>query len=278
LLNQLRSQGLLLTNGGVNASLPALAGARTFEASFACLRLARVEAGTAAEFKKALDELSAKDKLKGLVVDLRFADGHDYPAAAELADLFLTKAQTLFKLGDGTYRSREKASAISLRCVVLINRRTSTAAEALAGALREAGSALLIGDRTAGRAKDWRSFTLSDGSRVMLAGDTVKLGSGNEITTNGVAPDIVVPIELEEEQRYLADPYYRPDRGVATRAPRPRVNEAALVRERNNGGLVSGEESPLDSAEAAQAPVIRDPVLARALDLLKGLAVVRPGA
>ena len=54
---------------------------------------------------------------------------------------------------------------------------------------------------------------------------------------------------------------------------RPRFNEAELVRERREGATMDAD----DNAREAEPdkPVVHDPVLARALDLLKGLAVVR---
>jgi hypothetical protein len=62
------------------------------------------------------------------------------------------------------------------------------------------------------------------------------------------------------------------------RAPRRRLNEAELVRLSREGQLPDRENpftnSPTRAAEP-QPAVIQDPVLARAVDLLKGLAVVQ---
>jgi hypothetical protein len=51
------------------------------------------------------------------------------------------------------------------------------------------------------------------------------------------------------------------------------MNEADLVRERRRG--LNGEGTPAPVAAEPERPVVRDPALARALDVLKGLAVVR---
>jgi len=55
---------------------------------------------------------------------------------------------------------------------------------------------------------------------------------------------------------------------------RPRFNEAELVRERRNGFVPETEAGGGPEADE-EKPIVQDPVLARALDVLKGLAVVR---
>jgi hypothetical protein len=52
------------------------------------------------------------------------------------------------------------------------------------------------------------------------------------------------------------------------------LNEAELVREHREGADLDAEPAAGREPEP-EKPVVRDPVLARALDLLKGLAVVR---
>jgi hypothetical protein len=47
-----------------------------------------------------------------------------------------------------------------------------------------------------------------------------------------------------------------------------------LIREKNDGSDGNEDSAPAH-ATGPQKPVIRDPVLARAVDLIKGLAIVR---
>jgi hypothetical protein len=53
----------------------------------------------------------------------------------------------------------------------------------------------------------------------------------------------------------------------------PRLNEAELVRERREG--ISEADMPALRERDPERPLVNDPALARALDLLKGLALVR---
>ena len=53
-----------------------------------------------------------------------------------------------------------------------------------------------------------------------------------------------------------------------------RPNEADLIRTRRDGQSLDGE-LPLSRGVEPEKPLLRDPALTRAVDLLKGLAVVR---
>ena len=65
-----------------------------------------------------------------------------------------------------------------------------------------------------------------------------------------------------------------PDNGTNRVPRRSRFNEAELVRERRDG-LSRDSELTAEEDNGPERTLVRDPALARALDLLKGLAVVR---
>ena len=64
----------------------------------------------------------------------------------------LRKAQPLLDWGQGLTRSKDQNAAIAMPVAALVNRRTSGSAEALAAVLQKTGTALVLGDRTAGSA------------------------------------------------------------------------------------------------------------------------------
>ena len=111
----------------------------------------------------AFQQLGATNKLKGLVLDLRYTSGKDYEAAAAVADLFVSKERPLLNWGKGIVRSSSKTDAIEVPVAVLVNGQTAGAAEALAAVLREAGSGLVLGSRTAGQAMIAEEFPLKNG-------------------------------------------------------------------------------------------------------------------
>lgn len=257
--------------------------------SFGYVRLASLKAETATAFSAAVGALASTNKLQGLVLDLRFCASTDYPAAIAVAEQFFGEARDLADWGEGMRRSTAKSNFLTLPATVLVNRQTSGAAEVLAGILRHSEAALLVGTNTAGQAGVAREFTLSTGHRVRVIVAPVKVAKGEELPFTGLDPDIDVPVDPQEEKLSLADAFRviksagagNSVESAATSTnsrPRRRLNEAELVRMAREG------QDPRDTAgtlpapkalEPAVAPAVTDPVLARALDILKALAVVQ---
>jgi len=97
-----------------------------------------------------------------------------------------------------------------------------------------------------------------------------------------VKPDISIEETPSDEKKFFEDPYAAPATNTAaalagTNDFLPWVDhtsEADLVRAKIKDGDEFENPAPPHAA-GPQPPVIRDPVLARALDLLKGLAIIR---
>ncbi len=271
--------GLLL------AGKPAL-----YDDNVAYLRVKRVEDGLGKAVHLEIDNLSTTNKLKGVVLDLRYATGDDYASAVGVADLFIKADKPLLNWGDGLVRSKEKTDPISVPVAVLINGQTAGAAEALAAIMREAGVGLLLGSPTAGEAAVTREFPLKNGQRLRVATAPIQLGDGSVLSNKGVKPDIAVEVRPDDERAYYADAFKSlssPGQSLVAGSAaanavaatnrasrRVRFNEAELVRERREGTDSEAEDSGPATGEP-EKPMIHDPALARALDLLKGLAVVR---
>jgi hypothetical protein len=195
----------------------------------------------------------------------------------------------LLDAGQGLVKSKAKDNAVKGPVTVLVNRSTARAAEALAAMLRKTQVALLLGTNTAGQGFLTKDFPLANGQRLRLATTPVKIGEGEPLPVPGVKPDIMVSVRPEDERAYFEDPY-RPvlkplligpwmfggtNLAASTNKPaRHRLNEAELVRMLREG-LDYDEEAMAARAAEPSRPVVRDPALARALDLLKGLAVVK---
>lgn len=264
--------------------------ASVYDDSIAYVRLGKVEAGLAPAVRSAWESLNATNKAKGLVLDLRYTGGGDYGAAANVADLFLRQERPLLDWGNGVVRSQAKANAISVPVALLVNRQTAGAAEALAAVMREAGTALVFGNRTAGQAMILTDYPLTNGQRLRIATQSVKLGDGSVVPIQGVEPDIAVQVNPRDERAYYADAFQSlaPTNlttgsglgatnlagGTNRTVRRPRFNEAELVRERREGTSPDQESVSTRDTEP-EKPQVLDPTLARALDVLKGLAVVR---
>jgi hypothetical protein len=281
LLDQDRTNAVLLTKTNV------------YDGAFAYLRVVRVAEGLASAIDQACDRLISSNKLKGLVLDLRYARGSDYAAAGAVADLFLSSEQLLLDWGTASARSTAKSTSLSLPLMILANEKTAGAAEALAAVLRQYNVGLVIGKKTAGAAEIYKEFTLTNGIRLLIAVAPVKLEGSQALSRDGVEPDILVAVSEEDEKAYWEDPYRaiskRGSRAVSAGAVPPpgesskiaqtsrrRMNEADLVRMQREG-MDPDLDLPEVSSKTAESEkmLVRDPALARALDLLKGLAVVK---
>jgi hypothetical protein len=293
LLATLAPKVALVTNGPTVTSTgaePLLGKPNVFDREIAYFRIGRVGEGLASSLHETYQALAATNKLKGIILDLRYTDGADYGSAAGTADLFIKKERPLINWGNGVVRSHEKNDAIGVPLAVLVNRQTARAAEALAAILRDTGAGLILGSQTAGQAMIAQEFSLSNGQRLRISTASIELGEGTAFPLRGLAPDIAVDVNAEEERAYYADAFKAIPKSTliasanlsltnqvtSTNRPsrRPRFNEAELVRERREGAT-RDSDAPPERAEEAELPVVHDPVLARAIDLLKGLAVVR---
>lgn len=271
------------------AETPPVSKSSLFDGDIAYVRVGRVADGLAQAVGEACRKFGATNKVKGVVMDLRYARGDDYAAAAATADLFLKKERPLLNWGNGVVKSKEKNDAITWPAAVLVNRQTTGAAEALAAVLRDAGAGLILGSKTAGQALVAQEFPLKNGQRLRIATAPVQLGDGTTLSGQGLKPDIAVDVNPEDEKAYFGDAFKLPPRaelfagaGLSSTNPaaatnraarRARFNEAELVRERREGASVE-PDSGVSREREPETPVVHDPALARALDLLKGLAVV----
>jgi hypothetical protein len=137
---------------------------------------------------------------------------------------------------------------------ILVNGETRGEAVALAAILRQAHRGLVLGNAT----------------------QAIKFTGGP------LQPDIVANNAIADEKTFLENPYAVAAPGDTNSAPSTNnllpfvdhTSEADLVRAKIKDGNENSTIVPERPAEP-QMPVIRDPVLARAVDLIKGLAIVR---
>ncbi|MGA3285501.1 MAG: hypothetical protein ABSD57_13725 [Verrucomicrobiota bacterium] len=137
-------------------------------------------------------------------------------------------------------------AAKKLLLAILVNGRTRGAAVVLATTLRESRAGLVFGSVPA-----------------------------------AVKPDVSVEENPADEKKFFENPYAAPATNAVAASPGTNdflslvdhTSEADLVRAK----IKDGDEfkNPPPHAAGPQKPVIRDPVLARAVDLIKGLAIVR---
>ena len=83
--------------------------------------------------------------------------------------------------------------------VVLINQYSASASEIVAGALKDSGNALLMGENSYGKGSVQTIFRISDGSGVRLTTSKYFTPSGTDITKNGVIPEVHIVNDVIEK-------------------------------------------------------------------------------
>lgn len=169
--------------------VPMIAQTNRYNREFGYIRIGEVRTGLSDSFMTSIESMLIEGALRGLVIDLRFAGGNDYGAAADFAGLFAGAVPAVIHAAENEFKSSAGDKAILIPVMVLANRETAGAAEAAAAVLRDIKAGLIIGSETAGQATVFEDFKLSTGDTVRIATEPIRLRGGNAIPLDGVAPD-----------------------------------------------------------------------------------------
>ena len=129
---------------------------------------------------------------KGLVLDLRGNGGGFMGTALDIADLFLSKGTLVYLHDENGKLEKYTADSFSvdLPMAVLIDGESASAAELLAGTLQKNGRAVLIGERSFGKATMQSLVELSNGGVLRVSVDNWLLPDRSNIHGKGLVPNI----------------------------------------------------------------------------------------
>jgi carboxyl-terminal processing protease len=209
--------------------------ARVLEDGIGYIQLIQFSERTETEFAAALKRLRA-DGVRALVLDLRNNPGGLLDAAVAVAEPFFKPGELIVYTQGRTAASREdfragrSAGGLDLPLAVLVNAGTASAAEIVAGALKDTARAVVVGERTFGKGSVQTVFRLKTGEALRLTTARYYTPGGVSIHEKGIEPQVPVVVSAEEEikltqQRLrndLTDPKEFADRfGFAPIADRP---------------------------------------------------------
>src|SRR5271165_1077411 len=168
------------------------------------VRISQFSETTGDDLEAALKELRKSNAaaLKGLVLDLRNNPGGVLEAAVAVADVFLDGGVIVSARGR-TPESKFEMSATpgddlnGAPMVVLVNGGSASAAEIVAGALKDHHRAMLMGRTTFGKGSVQTVMPLSGDRAIKLTTSLYYTPSGVSINHRGIAPDI----ELERDPK-----------------------------------------------------------------------------
>ena len=217
--------------------------------------------------KKAMKEFKEElgDKLKGIVLDLRNNPGGLLDQAVAVADSFLERGEVVSTRGrhdddDHRYNAHPGDLADGLPIVVLINGGSASASEIVAGALQDHDRAIIMGTRSFGKGSVQTIIPMGSLGAVRLTTALYYTPSGVSIQAKGIEPGIMV----EQARVELIDGGIR----------RREENLRGALENSNVKPTGAKMETPAEpSPEGAEESSLEDYQLARALDLLHGIAL-----
>ena len=173
---------------------------RLLEPGFGYLRISQFSETTGSDFRAALGTLRAAGKgraLRGLVLDLRNNPGGVLDAAVEVSDGFLDSGVIVTASGRGRdsnfrHEARDGDLLEGAPLVVLVNGGSASAAEIVAGALRDNKRARILGTKTFGKGSVQTLMPLSGGRAIKLTTSRYYTPSGASINGAGIVPDILL--------------------------------------------------------------------------------------
>ena len=145
--------------------------------------------------------LSQLNSYSGLIIDLRNNAGGYLEEAYQTAEIFLSKGSIVYSLLDKDNKKKEFKDKTNdkqtVPIVVLVNGNTASAAEILAGALKDSYGAILIGSQTYGKGKVQHTYSLSSGEMVKYTTSLWYRPNGTNIDGIGITPDYQIENDVE---------------------------------------------------------------------------------
>ena len=212
------------------------------------LQIAEFSRPSGEEFGKALEKLQAGG-MTSLVLDLRNNPGGLLTAVVDVAERFFEKNELVVYTQGRKPEDRDERRAsgkhapLKMPVAVLINSGSASAAEIVAGALKDTGRAVIVGERSFGKGSVQSIIPLGNGQGLRLTTARYYTPAGVSIHEIGVSPHVEVIMSPAEDEQ------------LGRQRARPDITDPAEFRERFGG-----------------APV-QDRQLQAAIDVLTGLRV-----
>ena len=155
------------------------------------------------QFEAQLEELK-KQGAQALIFDLRNNPGGQLDAMVNCLDPLLPEGDIISlksKQGETTEYTSDK-NECELPMAVIVNPDSYSAAEFFAAALQEYEKAVIVGEQTFGKGYSQQGFPLSGGGCLNISTNCYYTPKGESLIGKGVVPDVIVPMEKEDLERF----------------------------------------------------------------------------
>lgn len=158
------------------------------------IQILNFTARTPTELKEAIAALRAAN-IRGAVLDLRDNPGGLLEESVKVAGEFMSPGVILYEVkkdGEKTYQTDAEGTLTDLPLYVIVNGGTASAAELVAGALRDRGRASLIGQKTYGKGSIQYVLPLADKSSIHVTVAEWFPPRRGKLDGIGLSPDIAI--------------------------------------------------------------------------------------
>jgi len=166
------------------------------------LRLTSFNENSGDQIKNKIKEFN-KANVKNYILDLRNNPGGLLSQAVKISDFFLDNGEIVSTKSKRKYENRKwfakKGDILNGKTmIVLINYGSASAAEIVAGALKDHKRAILVGENTYGKGSVQSIIPLENNGAIRLTVSKYYLPSGKSISEIGVIPDIEISESSDE--------------------------------------------------------------------------------
>lgn len=166
------------------------------ENKYAYLRISAFQKNTSKDLEESINKIKSKNKIQGLILDLRSNPGGLLDEAVNVSDLFLNKEVVVYtkdKQEKKTYYNAKDGDIIkNIPMVVIINGGSASAAEIVAGALQDNKRAIIVGEKSFGKGSVQNVIEFPDGNGLKLTIARYYTPSGRSIQADGIHPDVAI--------------------------------------------------------------------------------------
>lgn len=166
------------------------------------IAISEFDQNTAEQFEKHIKKLK-KQKVKGIIFDLRYNPGGLYDTVVKMLDDILPEGVVVFTKDKNGNREEEKSDAkcLKLPMVVLQNEGSASAAEIFSGAIQDFKAGTIVGTKSYGKGVVQNTFPFSDGSALKLTIKKYYTPSGKNINGKGITPDVKVENDAKTDKQ-----------------------------------------------------------------------------
>ena len=161
------------------------------------IRLTSFNENSSSQVKEKIKKLNNNKKLKGYILDLRNNPGGLLSQAIKISDFFLDNGEIVSTKSRQPSENRKwfakKGDLTDGKTIlVLINYGSASAAEIVAGALKDHKRAIIVGENSYGKGSVQSIIPLKNRGAIRLTIAKYYLPSGKSISEVGITPDIEV--------------------------------------------------------------------------------------